>query len=399
MEPRSSSPPLIEIGWIVVGVLDPVDERAAEAARVSTRALLEQAFPDFSWSLPPVRQAALNPGIRVEPTVLLDYGTTERDAKHWDFALVITGADLESHYRPFTLGVTARSIGVAALSTFRIDPDFMRTDADEDERARFLEVRIRALFLHAFGHLNGLGHAPTRTDFMYDLDGPRDLDAMAAFEVSRAELAEALAEVADPRLEEREVGTGGTAGFYLRTMWTLRADIMEIVMQARPWIFPVHLSRLTAAALSTLLVLVVTAESWDLGMTRPPGTIAIMSGLALVGTSAFILRRQGLLMQDQVERLSEQVAVTNIAMTVVVVLGMLVSYALMFGLVLLLSQVFFSPHLVEVWAASLEGRIEWWHYPVFAGFVASLGLVIGALGASFEAQVYFRHIARVDEEI
>ena len=35
---------------------------------------------------------------------------------------------------------------------------------------------------------------------------------------------------------------------------------------------------------------------------------------------------------------------------------------------------------------------------VLAAFVASLGLVIGALGASFEEEHYIRHIAFVDEE-
>ena len=34
----------------------------------------------------------------------------------------------------------------------------------------------------------------------------------------------------------------------------------------------------------------------------------------------------------------------------------------------------------------------------FAGFVAALGLGVGALGGSFEDQTYFRHVAYVDEE-
>jgi hypothetical protein len=33
-----------------------------------------------------------------------------------------------------------------------------------------------------------------------------------------------------------------------------------------------------------------------------------------------------------------------------------------------------------------------------AGFIASLGIAIGALGASFEEHQYFRHIAFIDEE-
>jgi hypothetical protein len=32
------------------------------------------------------------------------------------------------------------------------------------------------------------------------------------------------------------------------------------------------------------------------------------------------------------------------------------------------------------------------------GFVATLGVVLGALGASFESENYFRHVVLVDEE-
>ena len=67
-------------------------------------------------------------------------------------------------------------------------------------------------------------------------------------------------------------------------------------------------------------------------------------------------------------------------------------------LTLFLSQTFFSPHLIEGWAASLDGKIYPYHFFVLASFVASLGIIIGALGASFEEQGYFRHVAYVDEE-
>jgi len=36
---------------------------------------------------------------------------------------------------------------------------------------------------------------------------------------------------------------------------------------------------------------------------------------------------------------------------------------------------------------------------VLSAFVASLGLLIGAFGASFEDQYYFRHVTHVDEEL
>jgi hypothetical protein len=77
---------------------------------------------------------------------------------------------------------------------------------------------------------------------------------------------------------------------------------------------------------------------------------------------------------------------------------MATTYAILFLLTLGLSQLLFSHKLVATWAVLLNGHIKTQHYVVFAAFVASLGLVIGALAASFELPSYFRHVAYVDEE-
>jgi hypothetical protein len=77
---------------------------------------------------------------------------------------------------------------------------------------------------------------------------------------------------------------------------------------------------------------------------------------------------------------------------------MTTTYLLLFGLTLLLSGTLFTPSLLQGWAVSVEGALTTQHYLSHAGLVAALGLVIGALGASFEGQYYFQHITYVDEE-
>jgi len=87
--------------------------------------------------------------------------------------------------------------------------------------------------------------------------------------------------------------------------------------------------------------------------------------------------------------------VASVAASVAVVLGMATTFLLIFLAVLLISRLLFSLQLISGWAA-LEPT--WRHYLTFAGFVATLGLVAGALGASFEQEVYFRHVLLIDEE-
>jgi hypothetical protein len=124
----------------------------------------------------------------------------------------------------------------------------------------------------------------------------------------------------------------------------------------------------------------------------------VLSCSALMVTSLYILRRQRLLMRREITGLSEQTVITNTSVIAVVVLGMLTTYALLFFAALGLITLFFHHKLVMEWAASLDGQITTVHYVILAAFVSSLGLLIGALGASFEQPHYFRHVTYIDEE-
>lgn len=398
--PPGDDPRLIEVGWLVVGALDPVDREAVEEARRDTLAALRRQFPDFDWQMPRVERRDLAQEVREEPVSLLDSGRAERDARHWDFALVISGSDLVAHEKSFALGVPSRALGVAVISTVRIDPKASGDDVPEglpeDERRRIMARRLAALALHLFGHLNGLDHGGEPGSAMHDVSGVRDLDARGAFDEAQAErLAGELADVADLRLEER--GARAPLPFYLQAAWENRDDVGSAIRLARPWMFPLRLSRLTTAACSALVVLLLTAETWDLAMNQHGGVVAALATVVLLATTAYVLHRQRLLVRRS-RRLTEQTVIANVSLTCTVLLGLLVTWTGLFGLVLLAARTLYPRELVAEWAASLGAAPGLPHFLVLAGFVASLGLVIGALGASFEEENYIRHIAYVDEE-
>lgn len=396
--PSGTGAPLIEVGWLVLGRLDPVDREAVNRARGQMRDALVRAFPAYDWQMPIVERRDLAQEIREEPVSLLEHGRNERDAKHWDFALVVTGADLVSHDKPFALAVPSRALGVAVASTVRIDPKASGEDLEEEERGRLIARRLATLGLHLFGHLNGLDHADEPECAMYDLSRVRDLDSMGRLsddDVDR--LGAELADVADLRLEERR-GRQAPVAFYLQAAWIERGDILSAVRLARPWLFPVRLSRLTTAACSALVLLLITAETWDLAMNQPPALVATMGVLVLLATTGFVLHRQRLLVVRGRRRLTERTVITNVSITLTVLLGLGWTFLLLFLLVLGATRLLYPPELVAEWAASLDGRVAGWRYLLLAGFVASLGMVIGALGASFEEEHYFRHIAYADEE-
>jgi predicted Zn-dependent protease len=400
---RTSAQPdpyLIEIGWIVAGKLDDADLQAVEQAREYLQGYLQHTFSTFAWRLPLLYREELVQGNREDIVVLLEYGITEREAKHWDFAMVVTGADLISHYKPYALGAPSRSVNVAVLSTLRLDPQATHHTVSAAERVSVMARRIGALVLHLLGHLNGLPHHEDRRDYMYDLHAVDDLDHMTNFTTGHKQrFVGVLRDVADLRLEEADpVSRRHPIWFYLRGIKIGWRDILSAIVRARPWEFPFRLSRLTTAGLSALLVLLVTAEVWEVGMRQPIGHIMVLALLALLLTSTYILKRQRLLTRRQMGPLSEQTVVTHIAIVIVVLVGLLTTYGLFLSGALLLALTLFQRQIIAGWAVSLQGQIHFMHYIVLAGFVASLGLLIGALGASFEHQHYFRHITYIDEE-
>ncbi|MCA9154766.1 MAG: hypothetical protein KDA38_08260 [Planctomycetales bacterium] len=397
-----SSLPLIEVGWIVAGRMDAVDREAIELARREVLELLQHHLPFFDWRMPAEEQEELGAGLRVESTELLERGVAERSARRWDFVLVLTAAELISHYQQHSVSAISRSLQGTVISTTRIDPAAKRSVTDRQERLERMTQRIVALVLHALGHWAGLDHAEDDSEsYMRQIGSIEELDHLHEFtDVEWSLLERALHEIGDRRLEEEHgFRVNRPLTFYVQAAWINRGDLFRAIWEAQPWQFPFRLSRLTTASVSTVLVLMMTAEAWDLGIQQPVWRVALLSIAAILGTTGYILVRQRLLVRFAPMYLSEQIVMTNVATLCIVLVGMLTTYFGLVGLAMLLSCLLFPTSLVNGWAASYENDVSRLAYLHFSSFAASLAILIGALGASFEQQYYFRHVTYVDEEI
>ncbi|MBH25306.1 MAG: DUF2391 domain-containing protein [Myxococcales bacterium] len=392
--------PLIEVGWVLAGQLSPEDWSAIEYARERLRELFQALFPAFAWRMPLVHRREMIRQHRVTPVSLLEAGSLEREAAGWDFVLVVTEADLKGHYKPYLFGAPAQAFSVAVLSTSRLDPASLGVEATSTERTEVMTRRLIALAVHMFGHLNHVPHHAERRDFMYDLQSVGDLDAMETLSDGAASaLHKTLARVADVRLEEMgEYARGGAALFVGSLVVREWREVLTSTLEIEPWQFPLKLSRLTTAAVSAMLILLNTAEAWDLGMSQTPLSVTLLSVVTLVGTSAFILQRQRLLARRSPRGLTELRVVSSVAIVLGMLIGMATTYAALFAGTLVIGSLLFSPELIQGWAPTIHQAPAVRHYFELAAFVASLGLIIGAMGASFEDEDYIRHVAFVDEE-
>lgn len=389
----------IEIGWIVAGKLDELDRTATEQARELVLEFFQRHFPAIEFDMPIIYRDELVHGLREEPVRLLDSAVIERNLKRWDYTVVVTNADLIGHYKTDALAAISRTLESAVVSTARIDPKSFRGILDKDIRLKRMTHRTFVLSVHCLGHLMGLDHEDSETNAMFEFKSVRELDGertLTEAQIDRVALE--LLETADHRLEETKHRNSATPVFYAKAAWLNRREIIDAIVDSKPWHFPFRLSRLTAAATSAMLVLLVTAEVWELGTSQSVFSVGGLSLSTIIATTVYILIRQKLLVRRERKSLSEQNVVTNIATFSIVCAGMLTTYTFLFVVTVALGMAFFDAKLVTHWTN--DGHpFSNGHYLLLSGFIASLGIFIGSLGVSFEDQHYFRHITFVDEEV
>lgn len=397
----ASGKPLIELGLVLVGRLDPVDREAIKLARRRVHSDLQRWFPDFAWQLVAVPREEISTSSREEPVSFLAQGQTERDVYKWDFVFVITGADLIGHDKPFALATVSRTLDLAVISTARIDPRATDTSVDSESRVKQTAVRLGVLMLRCLGHLNGLDCVDDPHNLMWDADRVEELDEMVQLTAEQiSPMQSNLHAIADLRLEEqRHAASRSPLAFLLQAGWMQRREIIAEVLEAAPWQFPVRFNRLTTAAVSAMLVLLMTAETWDMSMSQSAASITALLLSVVVVTTAYVVTRQHLLIRRQDRQMTEQIAVSNLTATLTVLSGLVTMLITLFAASLCLSLLLFSEPVVNEWVTSVEGPVTLGHYLLLSGVVSGFSLSIGALGATFEDQSYFRHVTFIDEEL
>lgn len=378
--------PLIEIGWVALGPFTPSERRILKEAQDRFSRELSSHFPDLEWHQRLVERPARTIDDRAGTIDILDQGLLLLHHRGWDFAFVVTGSDMP---RDATAPIAAvsRAMGVASLSIART--------GSVEERANALH----RMALHFFGDLNGLAHDADPASPMHPLGDPEPGTASTTFSTSDLRvLGQRLAEVADVRVEEdprtRRADAWRFYGHTLRVAWR---EVVRSVVQARPWELPARLPRLSASAASALAVILLTAEAWELGQRQDVGNVAALSMGSVALMSTFLLWRQNLLLRST--RRTERYAIANLTVVLVVALGLLTTYLVLFGIVVLAAHSLVGEELLMAWAPTLSGPPTTARILAMSGFAATTGLVIGALGASFEGSAYFRRVAFVDEEV
>ena len=363
---------------IVARAVATLDAALAQEARLRTRTLA------FSG-------AHLTPGAgNYAPLDFLEIGLAEKLERDLPFLLIVTEVDLSSSSLAYTLALPSQLTNVAVLSTRRLSPEFWGDAPDLERTAQ----RLAALMLHCFGHLTALEHEREPTNVMYALEGVQDLDRMAHL------APEQLRRIA--RVLPREAHERSTREGKLRfVLWTLVHDagaIARAVVRANPFRLLARMPTMLAAALSVIVVLLFSAETWDVAAAVSVPQIATFSAMCLA-SAAFVLHRafafDALLSRDR--RLTESGVVTTAATILCLVLTLLVMFALFGGLMYLVILTVFPERLMESWPGTGEATTTVDHLKLSL-FLAAMGVLAGSLGGRSDSRDLVRGVLFITEE-
>jgi len=374
-----AKPPVV-LGWLLGADLrDPELLAAYDVARERLLAHLRQTLPEFSWRIEADERRVYHPRGALDPVDLLEMGVAEKLHRHWDYVLVLVPNELIPRHSPSALGVPSSALEAAVISTSRLG-------SGEE-----LVERIVALALHLLGHLWGLEHAPNGP--MRPVDDPAELRLEPWPPEQLEQIRQQLAEAAAVRLEEQRA-RWGVLTFYWRTFFKDPRGILEAIWGYAPWMMPVYLGRLTAAAAVSVVYFLITADAWTLGAHLSWRAVWVMAALSIVAATSFIFSGQDLGRLGREHAWREQLARTRIVLLGTLGLGMASLWLAL--LVLSLLGAWILPRsLLEAW---MEVAPTAGHLLRYAVFTATIGVLGAALGGNLEEEREIKAELFCDEE-
>lgn len=372
--------PLVHIGWLLAADSEKSSMISqSQTAGIQLRDTLAQQFPQFRWRVDFAHRRRFAPKGALDPLPVLEFGVREKIAEHWDYVLIVVPNELRGRQRVHTIGVPSSALETAVLSTASLD----RRHTDH------VTEQLVMLGLHLLGHIWGIEHCNDGP--MFPPEKPEQLKHAPFPPFQEEIIIDRLEEVADKRLEEQSQHWNRFV-FYWRAFWADPKSILIDVVGYAPWLLPFRMARLTAATAVSLLILLLTAEAWEMGVSMPPARLIIGALISILIATAFIFSGKNLGELSRDVGWHEQLIRTRIVLVGTILMGMASLWLVLFAFSLLVGWVLPSDVLIRWTELDMLDRLLLVRH---AAFMAMLGVLAGALGGNLEedeaikAQLYF----------
>lgn len=397
---EDKSPP-IHVGLLIVhSPLAKLEPLKAFAQRMADGAHdeLEEATA-VSWIFHPEDPVRLSDDDTRYPSDFMEAASFRKTEGPYDVVVVVTDVPLVSRRRQSVPGLASAPTRIIVISThkFIISP---RNQPVRPLDAPSVEANSIALLLHLFGHLFGLSHrGHSGDDVMAPYRFDEDRESRPQFSAAARQRLQRKAPTFSDIIEEQG-GLLHSLVFHLKSAARHPGEILRSLWRNRAPLIPLSLPSLATAAVAPTIILIFSAEIWDVAL-HMTDTVAWLTSLSSIILAAWYLLASLKLSFPRKERriITEHAAVANVTVLLTLFFAMLGLFAMIVLLMLGLEFFVFPPDLMREWPSLDNPEVTFADKLRLATFIGTLGVITGALAGGLESRAVVREFALFREEV
>ena len=352
-----------------------------------------EAATDAAWTFYDEDPARLTDGGARRPSDFLGEAALRMVEGPYDVIVVVTDVPLHSHRKRIVPGLASPVGRIVVVSTRRLvtSPRGEPVRQLDSEAVRWNAAR---LLLHLIGHVLDADHdadGDVMRPFEFDSQRrePGEFDADA-----RRRLRRIAPDIPDTEDVDEVRSPLGRLAFHVRSGARNARSVARTLVRNRAPLLPLSLPALTTAAVTPTLVLVFSAETWDVGIHLTDGVTAVFAAMSVLVATLYLTVIQGLFFPREPRQvLTEHMALVNVAVFCTVFAAVLGLFALVGLLILGIEFLVFPPDLMTNWPTLENPRVTSLDLVRTAAFISTIGVATGALAGGLESRTVIRHLA------
>lgn len=347
---------------------------------------------DVPWRFHEEEPLPLPDGEPRRPSAFLDEAMLRMAEGPYDVVVVVTDAPLRARASDLVPGLASPIGRVAVLSTRRL----LMTSRGRPVRtlgSPTARWNGATLLLHLLGHVLGARHADDPDSAMAPFRFEEDRRSTPAFDADVGRyLRRIVGDIPEPNATPRD--RLGLLAFHVRSAVRNPREVLAPLVRNRAPLLPLSLPKLATAAVAPTLVLVFSAETWDVGVHLTDAAAALFAVASVVAAAVYLTAAQDMFFPREPGRVvTEHVALVNVA-AFLTMLAATAGLFVMVGLLMLTIQLFvFPPDLVTNWPTLENPVVTDLDLVRTAAFVSTVGVLTGALAGGIENRAAVRHLA------
>lgn len=372
-------------------------ERFADQLCSDVREELQRAS-GISWQFQAPKITALATDAPRRPSSYIEDASRLMADGPFDMVAVLTDAVLISRRQLVQPGLASPTSRILCLSLHALTRT-SRGQAPRSLDAPLVRWTAANLLLHLIGHLSGLAHTPKgESKVMAPVSLRNQRSGLSRFTTRE----ERKLQSRSRQLPERELqGSGPLASllFHLLMVFRHPRDVVVPLLKSRALLLPFSLPRIATAAVAPTLILVFSAETWDVGLNLDSGTLSFFAGLVVLLASFYLVTIQSLFFpRKEKDTVTEHLAVANAVIFLSILLACLGLFVMVVLLMLAIQIYVFPEDLIRTWPTLRDPTINLFDQLRLAAFISTIGVATGALAGGFESRSVIQHLALFNDE-